>query len=64
MLYFWTHFIEFDTFCVIVDPLLEGRLQGDMNAIDATLYQSYQVNMINRVRAKTEMHLGKLQKCI
>ncbi|XP_075227811.1 SAPK-interacting protein 1 [Lycorma delicatula] len=34
------------------------RLQGDMNAIDATLYQSYQVYMINRVKAKTEMHLG------
>lgn len=53
-------------FLLLVDPLSDSgldsqmhRLQGDITAIDATLYQSYQVNMLHRVRAKTEMHLGK-----
>jgi hypothetical protein len=35
------------------------RMQGHMIAMEAPLYQSYRVYIINRVRAKTEIHLGK-----
>jgi hypothetical protein len=34
------------------------RMQGHMIAMEAPLYQSYRVYIINRVRAKTEIHLG------
>jgi len=35
------------------------RMQGHMIAMEAPLYQSYRVYIINKVRAKTEIHLGK-----
>lgn len=34
------------------------RMQGHMIAMEAPLYQSYRVYIINKVRAKTEIHLG------
>jgi hypothetical protein len=36
------------------------RMKGHMIAMEAPLYQSYRVYIINKVRAKTEIHLGKL----
>lgn len=42
--------------------LAQQQLEGELNkllAIEAPLYQLYQVNILNKVRAKTEIHLGK-----
>lgn len=35
------------------------RMQGHMTAMEATLYRSYRVYILNKVRPKTEVHLGK-----
>lgn len=37
------------------------KKQGDIDArIRAPMYESFKVYMLNKVRAKTEVHLGKL----
>lgn len=41
----------------------QQQLEGELNkllAIEAPLYQLYNVNILNKVRAKIEIHLGKL----
>lgn len=38
----------------------EMRMKGHMTAMEAPLYQSYQVCVLHPLRAKTEVHLGKL----
>jgi len=43
--------------------LAQQQLEGELNkllAIEAPLYQLYHVNILNKVRAKIEIHLGKL----
>lgn len=43
--------------------LAQQQLEGELNkllAIEAPLYQLYQVNILNKVRAKSEISLGKL----
>ncbi|KAJ8890137.1 hypothetical protein PR048_009644 [Dryococelus australis] len=34
------------------------RMKGHMTAMEAPLYQSYRVNIINKMRSKSEIHLG------
>lgn len=44
--------------------LAQQQLEGELNkllAIEAPLYQLYHVNILNKVRTKTEIHLGKLK---
>jgi hypothetical protein len=36
-----------------------NKFKGQMYAIEAPLYQSYNVYILNKVRAKTEVYLGK-----
>lgn len=36
----------------------ELRMKGHMTAMEAPLYQSYQVYVLHPLRAKTEIHLG------
>lgn len=38
----------------------EMRMKGHMTAMEAPLYQSYQVCVLHPLRAKTEVHLGIL----
>lgn len=44
--------------------LAHQQLEGELNkllAIEAPLYQLYNVNILNKVRAKIEIHLGKIK---
>lgn len=41
------------------------KKQGDIDArIRAPIYESFKVYMMNKVRTKTEVHLGKFMYCI
>eukprot|EP00102_Acyrthosiphon_pisum_P021788 XP_016658998.1 PREDICTED: target of rapamycin complex 2 subunit MAPKAP1 isoform X4 [Acyrthosiphon pisum] len=45
-----------------VNTKAQQQLEGELNkllAIEAPLYQLYHVNILNKVRAKIEIHLGK-----
>ncbi|XP_063226054.1 stress-activated map kinase-interacting protein 1 isoform X2 [Bacillus rossius redtenbacheri] len=34
------------------------RMKGHMTAMEAPLYQSYRINIVNKMRSKSEIHLG------
>lgn len=52
---------------LLFSALMENQLEEDMNrirghikAIGAPVYQSFNVYVLNKVRARSEIHLGRL----